>query len=117
MVYEQEGGRRKTLQQIESLVRKLVEAQGVPVERIAVLTPHSRKNSTLAEVEEIAGIPLTEQREEREGALLHTTIGKFKGLECDVGILVDVDPKDPRCNRNARYVAASRARQRLYVFA
>jgi len=116
VVYEQEGG-RKTLQQVESLVRKLVEAQGVPVERIAVLTPHSKKNSTLAEVEEIAGIPLTEKREERAGALLHTTIGKFKGLECDVGILVDVDPRDPRCNRNARYVAASRARQRLYVFA
>ena len=31
--------------------------------------------------------------------------------------VTDIDPTDPRCNLNARYVAASRARHRLYVFA
>lgn len=48
--------------------------------------------------------------------MLHTTIGKFKGLEADVVILADIDPDDVRCNLSARYVAASRARHRLYVF-
>lgn len=28
----------------------------------------------------------------------------------------DIDPEDPRCDRNARYVAASRAKHRLFVF-
>jgi hypothetical protein len=31
--------------------------------------------------------------------------------------LADIDPDDPRCDLNARYVAASRARLRLFVFA
>ncbi len=30
-------------------------------------------------------------------------------------ILLDVDPKDQRCGRRERYVAASRARHRLFV--
>ena len=53
---------------------------------------------------------------ERAGAILHTTISAFKGLESDVLILADIDPEDSRCDRNARYVAASRAKSRLYVF-
>lgn len=115
VVYAQEGS-RKTLAQLNTLIRKLLD-DGVAPERIAILTPHSRKNSTLADIDEIAGLPLTEKGEDRAGSLLHTTIGKFKGLECDVGILLDIHLDDPRCNRNARYVAVSRARQRLFVFA
>jgi DNA helicase IV len=53
---------------------------------------------------------------DRQGRVLHTTIGRFKGLESDVVIMLDVDPDDPRCGRHERYVAASRAKHRLYVF-
>lgn len=49
--------------------------------------------------------------------LLHTTIPTFKGLESDVMILADIDPRDERCSLNARYVAASRARLVLHVWA
>ena len=57
----------------------------------------------------------------RPGPLLHAryhhhaTISGFKGLEADVIILVDINPNDPRCDRSALYVAASRARHRLFV--
>lgn len=34
----------------------------------------------------------------------------------DVIILVDIDSADARCNRNALYVATSRAKHRLFVF-
>jgi len=102
---------------IERLVRDLVEKDRVAVEGIAVLTPHTRENSCLRGVAEIAGIAIAEKPFDRAGKLLHATVGAFKGLESDVIIYADVDPDDPLCGRNARYVAASRARHRLYVYA
>jgi len=40
----------------------------------------------------------------------------FKGCEADVGILIDMDPKDDRwANKSALYTAVSRAKFLLYV--
>lgn len=105
-------GRKK----VEQLVEELTGKGGVPVERIAVLTPHTRDHSCLEGLDELAGFSLCDRPFDRDGKLLHTTIGAFKGLESDILILADIDPDDPRCDLNARYVAASRARHRLYVF-
>ena len=52
-----------------------------------------------------------------DNAILHTSIGAFRGPDSGVVIMLDVDPADPRCGVNARNVAASRARHRLHVFA
>ena len=97
------------------LIERLTQQEQVRPDQIAVLTPRSRKNSSFAEQSELGGHPLTDDPYARQGAILHTTIGKFKGLESDVVILVDIDPDDPHCHANARYVAASRARHRLHV--
>ena len=105
-------GRKK----VEQLVEELTGKGGVPVEKIVVLTPHTRDNSCMKGLDELAGFSLCDRPFDRDGKLLHTTIGAFKGLESDVLILADIDPEDPRCDLNARYVAASRARHRLYVF-
>ena len=105
----------KAVQELERLLRKLLEEEGVLPNQVAILTPHSRPNSLLAGVETLAGQPLTHNPYE-EG-VFHGTIGAYKGLESDVLILADIDPRDERCSRNARYVAASRACQLLYVFA
>jgi superfamily I DNA/RNA helicase len=86
-------------------------------EQIVILTPHRRTHSSLDGVSAIAGIALADGPGERKGKLLHTTIGAYKGLESDVVILLDIDPSDPRCDRRARYVGASRARLALHVFA
>ena len=53
---------------------------------------------------------------EREGAVLCTTIHKFKGLESDVAILVDVLEDDLFSGRAFLYTAAARARVLLHVF-
>jgi hypothetical protein len=98
-------------------VRRLVEGEQVQPEQIALLTPHSRPNSLLRDRDDLAGWPLADDPLDREGSLLHTTIGRFKGLESDVVILLDVDPQDPRCGRAERYVGASRACELLHVFA
>jgi DNA helicase IV len=67
-------------------------------------------------VTRVAGLPLVEHRQPLEpGSLAHATISAFKGLEADVVVLLDLDPEDPRSSREARYVAATRARHRLYV--
>ena len=112
-----QGSRRDTLKALERLVERLMVQNRVQPDQVVILTPHTRKNSTLAEVEELAGVPLASVPDQRDGRVLHTTIGAFKGLESDVVILLDVDPEDEMCSRKARYVAASRARHRLHVFA
>lgn len=102
---------------LAQLVVRMTTEDGLRPEQITILTPHSRGNSTLAGLAELAGLRLADDPTDRGGALLHTTIGKFKGLESDVVVLLDIDPEDPRCGRQARYVAASRACHRLHVFA
>ena len=114
-VYRQ-GTRRETLKQLDGLLSRMLTGGGVRPEQVVILTPHTRKNSTLAGVSELASVELSGSSDRREGKLLHTTIGAFKGLESDVVIMLDVDPEDERCGLNARYVAASRARHRLHVF-
>ncbi len=112
-----QAGAASARSRLSGLVRELVADRGLRPEQITVLTPHSRRNSLLADQTELGGHPLAADPHDRAGAVLHTTIGKFKGLEADVVILADIDPTDPRCDVSARYVAASRARHRLYVFA
>jgi len=107
----------KTRQRLDELVLRLLQKNDVRPHQIVVLTPHTRERSTLAGLTSLGGVPLASSAADREGKVLHTTIGAFKGLEADVVILVDIDPSDARCDRRARYVAASRAKHMLYVFA
>ena len=106
----------KVVRELEGLVRRLVEREGVRADRIVILTPHTRKHSSLVDVESLADIALADDPLDREGRLLHATIRSFKGLESDVLVMVDIDPEDENCSRLDRYVAASRARQVLHVF-
>ena len=111
-VFEQTDG----LAQVEELVTRLFMEEKVEPRQITILTPHSRKHSFLAGQTQLAGFELADKPGQREDRLLHCSIGAFKGLESDIVIMADIDPADERCNRKARYVAASRAMQRLYVF-
>jgi superfamily I DNA/RNA helicase len=108
--------RRKTLETIEGLLSKYIKEEQIRPEQITILTPHTKANSLLAGIEQMADCPIAQDPSDRRGAILHTTIGKFKGLESDVVICADIDPEDERCNLNARYVAMSRARQVLHEF-
>jgi hypothetical protein len=105
----------KVVRELDGLVRKL-EREGVRPDRIAILTPHTLKHSSLAGVHSLADVPIADDPLDRAGRLLHATIRAFKGLESDVLVMVDIDPEDENCSRLDRYVAASRARQVLHVF-
>jgi hypothetical protein len=102
------------VKQIRDLVTRLLEKDGLAPEQIAMLTPHRRQHSTLAEVSEIAGYPILDAPG-RAGAVTHSTIGAFKGLEADVVIVLDLKPDDPRCSLADLYTACTRARHRLYI--
>lgn len=103
------------VRRLETIVAELRKGEVDP-EQIAILCPHTKAHSSLAGVESLAGIPLTTQLTDRQDKLFVSSIGAFKGLEADVVILLDLVPGDPRADRTARYVAASRARHRLFVF-
>ena len=107
------------LRKLDDIVRQLVERDRVAPDQIVVLGPHrsDKEGSTLHGVSALGGVELTTDHEQRAGKVLASTISGFKGLESDVVVLVDIDPDDERCSRGARYVAASRARSKLVVFA
>jgi len=114
-VYRQ-GSPAKTREQVAQLLIKLVKRQDFQVSQIAILTPRSPRNSFLEGARELGGIPVVHEVDAWPQGVLHSSISGFKGLEADIVILVDIDPGDPRCSVNARYVAASRAKHRLHVF-
>jgi hypothetical protein len=112
------NSREGELKALNRLVSRLVGEERVSPSQMAILTPRTRKNSVLAGQTEVGGYQLTDElaKNRNNEGVLHSTIGGFKGLEREVIILADVDPDHERCNVNARYVAASRAINRLYVF-
>lgn len=114
-VYQQ-AGPTKTRQILGELLHRLVEREHVRPSQIAILSPHKPANSTLEGARELAGQSIVHDVADWPKGVLHSSISGFKGLEADVVILLDIDPEDPRCTVNDRYVAASRARYRLFIF-
>jgi hypothetical protein len=107
---------RRTVEKLDELVTRLIEREGIDPFDIVLLTPHRRERSVLDGVATLGGVELTSDLFERGRKLLHATISRFKGLEAQVVVLLDVDARDPRCGTRERYVGASRARHALYVF-
>ena len=114
--HAQPHGAAAAARAVERLVEELVNEKQVPPGRITVIAPHTRENSCLSGVDHLAGQRLSTDPLDRAGAVLCTTIHKFKGLESDVVILVDVRADDLFCGRAFLYTAAARARVLLHVF-
>jgi hypothetical protein len=105
-----------TVRALDRLVDELVNEKTVPPGRITVIAPHTKENSSLRGVDRLGGQMLSTDPLERDGAVLCTTIHKFKGLESDVAILVDVREGDLFGGPAFLYTAAARARVLLHVF-
>ena len=112
----EEGAVQQLSREFGSLVTRLCGHEGFRPEQITLLTPRTRPNSSLAGLERLAGWQMSDDPHDRQGRLLHCTVGKFKGLESDIVILLDVEPGHPRSVRAVRYCGASRAKHRLHVF-
>jgi hypothetical protein len=101
---------------LEKVVRKLINNEKIPTDKITVLTPHA-KYSLLGDKKFLAGYPLVSNPLRRKDSILHLSIYSFKGLESEIVILADVDPNDSLCTEYAQYPGTSRARHLLYILA
>jgi hypothetical protein len=111
---------------VRALVNTLL-AQPCCPSSIALLTPWAPDNSgnSLAKIGPINGIPVRHIREagaltdwQAGKAIIHSTIKSFKGLEADHVIVTDLPEPEQYAvlGRSDLFVAASRARHRLYLF-
>jgi hypothetical protein len=113
--YQAYGDPARQPEMIEGILRRLL-GKGIFPAQIVVLSPHTKENSCLAGVEEIAGWPLTlYDPQTHPSGISFSTVKSFKGLEADVVIICDMDGKFPIHQAQDQYVAVSRARHLLYV--
>ena len=87
-----------------------MEEKNIDKEKFTILSPRSRGNSIVSQIEDIRIKDFSFKYTEE---LSFSTVQSFKGLENAVIILVDVDSYSAI---NLMYVALSRARTTLYIF-
>lgn len=99
----------EALEKLVALLHEL-EEKNIDKEKITILSPRSRGNSIVSQIEDIRIKDFSFKYTEE---LSFSTVQSFKGLENAVIILVDVDSYSAI---NLMYVALSRARTTLYIF-
>lgn len=97
------------------VLRNLVEAEDVPLDEIAVLTPSGMEKSRLRSRGKVDGFRLSESVE--PDTVLATSVHGFKGLERPVVILAELGDKHLDDLGRYLYVGGSRARNHLIVLA
>ena len=90
-------------------------AANYPYEEICILSLKTENNSILSGVENIGNHKITTERDNK--GVLFTTARKFKGLEADAIIIIDVDNNTFADDENKRlfYVGSSRAKHKLDI--
>jgi hypothetical protein len=107
---------RKTFaSQLEAIVTKLLKQDIRPMD-IAVLSTRKRENSLVADMHELAGIPLVDAGISSEGDLIFSTMHAFKGLERLVVLAIDMDGIGNPESSMLHYAGLSRARGLLHTF-
>jgi hypothetical protein len=94
--------------------------QGVTPDRVVLIGTHRLERSFLRDDPTLAGLRVEAVNDlglaSDPSVLRYSTPHRFKGLEADVVLLCDVDGNPVSCAPRNLYVAASRAKNRLYVF-
>ena len=89
--------------------------EGVPAQQITILTLKTIETSSMRNINMIGNHKIVSSR--NDDGLLFTTVRRFKGLESDIIILIDVDAEtfEDIQSRNLFYVGASRAKHALDI--
>lgn len=106
----------KIISSLEDIINNYIE-NGYDVEDITILTLETEETSILKSKSFLGKYKLSNKKQ--DDSIFFTTSKKFKGLESNIIIVVDFNPKqynDEIYKRNL-YVSLSRARQKLDVFA
>ena len=93
-------------------LRRLFEREDVSPQQVAVIGPASKTRGSLADVDQVNGVPLVTSADSWRGGdgALVTTARSFKGLEADVVVLYDLGGFGPLFRREDLYVACTRAK-------
>ena len=103
-----------SIEWINKKLRELTD-NGIRKDQITILSVKGESQSIYSKRTKIGNYSISSKRE--SGKILFTTSRKFKGLESDFIILVDVDADTFSDEEQKRlfYVGASRARNRLFI--
>jgi hypothetical protein len=99
------------LDQLETAVRSWIDKAEVPPEQIVLLSAHGAQRSVLWQIDELGGIPLTDDPWEK-GKILRSTVHRFKGLERMVVGMVELDGASDK----VLYIGFSRPSVFLSIF-
>jgi hypothetical protein len=96
-------------------LRSLLQREGLEPKQIAVIGPAAKNRSSLADVNDVDGVPLVTSTLawRAGGGVLVTTARSFKGLEADVVVLYDLGGFGPLFKREDLYVCCTRAKALL----
>lgn len=103
-----------SIEWINKKIRELTD-NGIKKDQITILSVKGEGQSIYSNRTKIGNYSISSEKE--SGKILFTTARKFKGLESDFILLVDVDAETFRDEEQKRlfYVGASRARNRLFI--
>ncbi|HMV44213.1 MAG TPA: NERD domain-containing protein [Leptospiraceae bacterium] len=98
-----------------TIIKEKVSKENIQPEQITLATTISMDSSYLGQLSVIHNIPVSKERIIKQ--IQKTTIRKFKGLEADILLLVDVDFSQIQSEswRKLLYTASSRAKHELYI--
>jgi len=101
---------------VRGIIATLCGKDGLSPGRIAILSCRSADNSILGGEEKISGFRLAHNAyPSPKGSILVTSLLRYKGMEADAVIVTDIDPALSQASSMHLYVAASRARLRLFM--
>ena len=102
------------ISQIKQLIDSCLNG-GVKIEQITILTSKTIEKSTLQNISKISNIDI--EIDHRDKGILFTTARKFKGLESESIILLDVDEQTFTDEKESQvfYVGSSRAKNKLDI--
>jgi hypothetical protein len=107
---------RAARKELQRVLHRLVNEEGVRCEDIILLTPASEKRSQWKKDDQLGNFILTWDMEtEMEMAIRVCTIYRYKGLESAVVILTELDQRREEISNQLVYVGLSRARHHAIV--
>ena len=106
-------GDRKAVEKKLTALIAMYHENRYPLDEICIITAKTVENSIISDAKKIGCYEITDERQ--KGKVLFTSARKFKGLESDAIILIDIDDTTFMNDENKRlfYVGSSRAKLNL----
>jgi hypothetical protein len=102
--------------QVQSLLHTLIHDEHVAMSDIVILTPKTQEKSIFKTGTKLGNLAITMVHPMKPGQIQATSVYKFKGLDSQVVILVEVDESIHHNPDMIFYVGCSRARTYLIVY-